>query len=118
VGEFKNGGREWRPKGEPLTVKTHDFMDPELGKAIPYGVYDLSRNEGWVSVQECADTAGQVLVRQWPRTLHSSAPRSDRWRSDTSSRPLENRRRRATAISMSNGMPSSRSQMASMCSTL
>ncbi len=47
VGEFKNGGREWQPKGQPLTVKTHDFMDPELGKAIPYGVYDLSRNEGW-----------------------------------------------------------------------
>ena len=70
VGEFKNGGREWRPKGEPLTVKTHDFMDPELGKAIPYGVYDLSRNEGWVSVgidHDTAQFAAQAIHRWWKK---------------------------------------------------
>ena len=50
VGEFKNGGREWRAKGDPEQVKVHDFVIPEQGKAIPYGVYDLSRDEGWVSV--------------------------------------------------------------------
>ena len=43
VGEFKNGGREWQPKGEPEEVHVHDFPDEELGKVIPYGVYDLSR---------------------------------------------------------------------------
>ena len=52
IGEFKNGGREWRRAGEPGEVKVHDFMEPELGKAIPYGVYDLSENQGWVSVRE------------------------------------------------------------------
>jgi hypothetical protein len=70
VGEFKNGGREWQPKGEPLTVKTHDFMDPELGKAIPYGVYDLSRNEGWVSVgidHDTAQFAVQAIHRWWKK---------------------------------------------------
>ena len=46
VGDFKNGGREWRPKGEPVEVRTHDFKDPELGKAIPYGIYDLTHDEG------------------------------------------------------------------------
>jgi len=70
VGEFKNGGREWQPKGQPQTVKTHDFMDPELGKAIPYGVYDLSRNEGWVSVGIDHDTARfavQAIHRWWKK---------------------------------------------------
>jgi transposase len=70
VGEFKNGGREWQRKGEPLTVKTHDFMDPELGKAIPYGVYDLSRNEGWVSVgidHDTAQFAAEAIYRWWKK---------------------------------------------------
>ena len=44
VGDFKNGGREWRPQGDPQPVRVHDFLDPELGKAIPYGVYDLGHN--------------------------------------------------------------------------
>lgn len=57
VGDFKNGGREWRPKGEPVEVRTHDFKDPELGKAIPYGIYDLANDEGWVSVGIDHDTA-------------------------------------------------------------
>jgi transposase len=70
VGEFKNGGREWQRKGEPLTVKTHDFMDPELGKAIPYGVYDLSCNEGWVSVgidHDTAQFAAKAIYRWWKK---------------------------------------------------
>jgi len=70
VGEFKNGGREWQPKGKPLMVKTHDFMDSDLGKAIPYGVYDLSRNEGWVSVGIDHDTArfaSQAIHRWWKK---------------------------------------------------
>jgi hypothetical protein len=57
VGEFKNGGREWRPKGQPVPVRVHDFRDPQLGKAIPYGVYDLANDEGWVSVGIDHDTA-------------------------------------------------------------
>ena len=57
VGEFKNPGQEWQPKGEPETVKVHDFLDKNLGKAIPYGVYDLASNEGWVSVGIGHDTA-------------------------------------------------------------
>jgi hypothetical protein len=57
VGEFKNGGQEWQPEGEPEEVRVHDFLDKELGKAIPYGVYDLASNEGWVSVGIDHDTA-------------------------------------------------------------
>jgi len=57
VGEFKNAGQEWRPKGEPEKVNVHDFPDKKLGKAIPYGVYDLASNEGWVSVGIDHDTA-------------------------------------------------------------
>jgi hypothetical protein len=57
VGDFKNGGREWRPQGQPIPVRVHDFLDPALGKAIPYGVYDLANNEGWVSVGIAHDTA-------------------------------------------------------------
>ena len=50
VGQFKNGGKAWRPAGEPEQVDVHDFMDKDLGKAIPYGVYDIGANTGWVSV--------------------------------------------------------------------
>ena len=57
VGDFKNAGREWRPKGKPVEVRTHDFKDPALGKAIPYGIYDLAHDEGWVSVGIDHDTA-------------------------------------------------------------
>ncbi len=46
VGDFQSGGREWRPSGEPVEVRTHDFKDPALGKAIPYGSYDLAHGEG------------------------------------------------------------------------
>jgi transposase len=67
VGDFKNGGREWRPKGEPELVRTHDFKDKRLGKAIPYGVYDLANNEGWVSVGIDRDTAQFAVasIRSW-----------------------------------------------------
>jgi hypothetical protein len=57
VGDFKNGGREWRPKGSPAPVRVHDFKDKQLGKAIPYGIYDLTNDEGWVNVGIDHDTA-------------------------------------------------------------
>jgi Rhodopirellula transposase DDE domain len=67
VGDFKNSGREWRPKGTPEEVRVHDFQDPQLGKAIPYGVYDLASNEGWVSVGITHDTARFAVasIRRW-----------------------------------------------------
>jgi hypothetical protein len=67
VGEFENGGREWRPRGEPAGVRTHDFPDEQLGKAIPYGVYDLAANAGWVSVGTDRDTAAFAVesIRRW-----------------------------------------------------
>jgi hypothetical protein len=67
VGEFRNPGREWQPKGEPEKVKVHDFPDKRLGKAIPYGVYDLASNEGWVSVGIDHDTAQFAVasIRRW-----------------------------------------------------
>jgi hypothetical protein len=70
VGPFKNGGREWQPKGEPEQVRVHDFLDKELGKAIPYGVFDLSENQGWVSVgmdHDTAQFAGQAIRRWWKK---------------------------------------------------
>ena len=57
VGEFKNGGREWAPKGEPIEVNTHDFPSHARGHARPYGIYDVALNEGWVSVGVSSDTA-------------------------------------------------------------
>jgi len=57
VGDFKNAGKEWRPQGQPEEVRVHDFQDKVLGKAIPYGVYDLANNQGWVSVGIDHDTA-------------------------------------------------------------
>lgn len=73
IGEFKNGGREWRRAGEPDEVKVHDFMEPELGKAIPYGVYDLSENQGWVSVGIDHDTArfATAAIRRWWKKMGS-----------------------------------------------
>jgi hypothetical protein len=68
VGEFRNGGREWQPQGEPIEVLIHDFMDKDLGKAIPYGVYDLTTNQGWVSVGIDHDTARfatKAIGRWW-----------------------------------------------------
>lgn len=68
VGDFKNGGREWQPAGQPEQVRVHDFIDPGLGKVSPYGVYDLTANEGWVSVgvdHDTAEFAVQSIKRWW-----------------------------------------------------
>ena len=67
IGDFKNGGREWRPKGDPEPVRVHDFIDPELGKVAPYGVYDITTNQGWVSVGIDHDTAEFAVesIRRW-----------------------------------------------------
>jgi hypothetical protein len=67
VGDFKNGGREWRPKGDPEQVRVHDFLIKELGRAVPYGVYDLAADAGWVSVGIDHDTAAFAVqsIRRW-----------------------------------------------------
>jgi transposase len=67
VGPLRNGGREWRPAGDPVQVSTHDFPDRELGKAVPYGIYDLAANTGWVSVGTDHDTAAFAVesIRRW-----------------------------------------------------
>jgi hypothetical protein len=67
VGEFKNEGREWRPQGEPEAVQVYDFPAQALGKAIPYGVYDVGANQGWVNVGTDHDTAGFAVesIRRW-----------------------------------------------------
>ena len=71
IGAYRNAGREWCPKGQPEEVKVHDFIDRELGKAIPYGVYDLTANAGWVSVGVDHDTAEFAVhtVRRWWRQM-------------------------------------------------
>ena len=79
VGDFKNGGREWRPQGQPEEVRVHDFMDKTLGKAIPYGVYDMTRNVGWVSVGITSDTASFAVAsigRWWRRMGKSTYPQA------------------------------------------
>ena len=75
IGRFKNGGRQWRPKGNPERVNVHDFLDKEKGKAIPYGVYELGRNVGWVSVGIDHDTArfAVATIRRWWRELGRKA---------------------------------------------
>jgi hypothetical protein len=75
VGDFKNGGRELRPKGLPEPVRVHDFIIPELGKAVPYGVYDITANEGWVNLGINHDTAAFAVesIRRWWQEL--GAPR-------------------------------------------
>jgi len=67
IGNFKNTGEEWAPIKKPTTVKVYDFIDKELGKAIPYGVYDIANNEGWVSVGISHDTASFAVstIRNW-----------------------------------------------------
>ena len=71
VGPFKNGGRELRPKGDPEQVRIHDFVIPELGRASPYGVYDIGANEAWVSVGVDHDTAAFAVesIRRWWTTM-------------------------------------------------
>jgi hypothetical protein len=75
VGNFKNKGTEWRPAGNPEQVKVHDFIDQDLGKANPYGVYDIGANTGWVSVGTDHDTAAFAVntIRSWWGTVGKSA---------------------------------------------
>jgi transposase len=75
VGDFKNGGREWRPTGAPEQVRVHDFLIPELGKVNPYGVYDLAENTGWVSVGVDHDTAAFAVqsIRRWWQSMGQQA---------------------------------------------
>jgi hypothetical protein len=79
VGDFKNGGREWLPQGQPTEVRVHDFQDKNLGKAIPYGVYDIANNQGWVSVGIDHDTArfaSETIRRWWIRMGVKRFPRA------------------------------------------
>jgi hypothetical protein len=81
VGDFKNNGREWRPKGEPEEVRVHDFMIKELGRAVPYGIYDLAANDGWVSVGMNHDTSAfavQTIRRWWQDTGRARYPDAKR----------------------------------------
>jgi len=74
VGDFKNAGRAWRPRGKPHDVRVHDFLDPALGKAIPYGLYEIGRNRGWVAVGIDHDTAqfAAATIRRWWQKLGRS----------------------------------------------
>jgi hypothetical protein len=79
VGDFKNAGQEWHPQGRPSAVRVHDFVDEELGKAIPYGVYDLSANAGWVSVGVDHDTpefAVESIYSWWRQMGRKTYPRA------------------------------------------
>jgi len=75
VGDFKNSGRELRPKGDPEKVRVHDFVIPELGRAAPYGVYDVTQNAGWVSVGVDHDTAAFAAqsIRRWWESMGTAA---------------------------------------------
>jgi transposase len=84
IGNYANRGREWQPEGEPERTNVHDFKDPTLGefaKAIPYGVYDIGNDEGWVNVGDSADTAEFAVesIRRWWHTLgHERFPEATR----------------------------------------
>ena len=81
VGLFKNGGQQWRPAGDPVRVNVHDFADPELGKANPYGVYDVAANDGWVSVGTDHDTAAFAVetIRRWYTQIgHNAYPGAEK----------------------------------------
>lgn len=81
VGDFRNGGREWHPQGQPEEVRVHDFLIKELGRAVPYGIYDLAANAGWVSVGMDHDTAAfavQTIRRWWHDVGQVRYPRATR----------------------------------------
>jgi len=75
IGNFKNNGCEWQPKGSPIEVNGHDFMDLDLGKAIPYGVYDINNNSGWVNVGIDHETSEFAVesIRRWWKTMGKEA---------------------------------------------
>ena len=81
VGAYRNAGREWRPQGQPEEVKVYDFIDPQQGKAIPYGVYGLARNEGWVSVgcdHDTSEFAVESIRRWWNKMGRQRSPQATR----------------------------------------
>ena len=81
IGQFRNGDREWAPKGRPELVEVHDFPDKELGKVIPYGVYDMATNTGWVSVgvdHDTAEFAVETIRRWWYHMGRTVYPRAQR----------------------------------------
>ena len=81
VGDFKNAGQAWRPQGEPEEVRVHDFLIKELGRAVPYGIYDLAANTGWVSVGMSHDTAAfavQTIRRWWTEIGSARYPKATR----------------------------------------
>lgn len=81
VGNLRNAGQTWRPKGDPVRVDVHDFPDPEVGKAIPYGVYDMAANEGFVVVGDDHDTAEFAVAtigRWWDKIGHPAYPNAKR----------------------------------------
>jgi transposase len=81
VGSFANKGNEWQPKGQPERVEVHDFPDPKVGKAVPYGVYDLGANEGWVAVGDDNDTAAFAVAtigRWWDMVGSVAYPQATR----------------------------------------
>jgi hypothetical protein len=80
VGEFKNSGRTWRPKGDPVRVNVHDFPSPAVGKAVPYGVYELGHNRGFVTVGTSHDTPDFAVERLrlwWEHAGHARSPAAD-----------------------------------------
>jgi hypothetical protein len=102
VGDFKNPGREWRPCGDPEEVRIHDFLVEELGRAIPYGVYDLAANEGWVNVGVDHDTACFAVhsIRRWWQEIgRARYPQAHRLiiTADCGGSPFDKLRRRAPA---------------------
>jgi hypothetical protein len=79
VGDFKNNGTEWQPKGQPEEVRVHDFQDKTLGKVVPYGVYDLAKNEGWVAVgtdHDTSDFAIDTILGWWKRMGRQAYPQA------------------------------------------
>ena len=81
VGAYKNAGQQWAPKAQPEPVKVHDFIDPALGKANPYGVYDVATDTGWVSVGTDHDTAAFAVAtirRWWQAVGQPTYPRATR----------------------------------------
>ena len=98
VGQYKNGGKQWRPEGDPEQVNVHDFLNKDLGKAIPYGIYDVGANTGWVSVGVDHETAAFAVntLRSWWNTVGGSAyPDSKRLLITADSGGANGNRRRA-----------------------